>query len=230
MKTENHRQALLRTLYQEAMGVSRKPTDNELDWRRDKVRELEEADLKEMFTRPASDHPAQPTGNPRLDRILRNAGVAMLYGFSPANSAVQFDALSEHMKAQVKTRDFISFPNADGFPDMAAYRRTLAHELIHWTGTEGRSHRRGTDSGMNWLHEILGIPPDGYAQEEMTAEFGAVLLLDEVAPDDASIAHSALYAGDWANSLSDDKRAKAYTAAMRDAIKAVDWLLQFDHD
>lgn len=230
MKTQQHRHAVLTALHSAALAAD--SSAGTLDWDESKVAEgLDNDGLGEMFTNPASDHPAQPTGSARLDRILRNAGVAFAYGYAPANCEANMPELPPALAKTVKTADFIAFPNPDAFPaGMTGFRATLAHELVHWTGKAGRAGRSEPVEGMDFFDHMFGRVPPGYAREEMTAEMGSALLLDELG-DDPRLDARARYVANWASTIRDtDARDHAYAVAQKDAEKAVAWLMQFDHD
>lgn len=64
------------------------------------------------------------------------------------------------------TKDFISTPNVSFFKNEEKYFSSLFHELIHWTGIEGRLNRyKKNDDDFHT-----------YAQEELIAQLGSSFL------------------------------------------------------
>jgi len=107
--------------------------------------------------------------------------------------------------------DRIVMPHRDSFSPIERFYAVLMHELIHWTGAQGRLARLHRDDTV-----------EDYAFEELVAEIGSCFACASIGltPD---IKNSAKYIGDWAKRLSGDHRLifKAAGAAQ----KAADYLI-----
>lgn len=109
--------------------------------------------------------------------------------------------------------DAIRMPEFNVFRDSELYYSTLQHELIHWTRHPERLNR---DFGCKkWGDE-------GYALEELAAEFGSCFLgaIFGFRPD--HIDRHASYIASWSKAIRNDKRF-LFTACAH-AQKAVDFL------
>ena len=109
-------------------------------------------------------------------------------------------------------KDHIHMPPIATFHDAAGYYGTLAHEVIHWTGSEKRLERIKKFANR-----------EAYAFEELVAEIGACFLGAQigVAPE---LDQSAAYVEGWLKALKEDK--KAIFRAASEAQKAADFVLQ----
>lgn len=109
-------------------------------------------------------------------------------------------------------KDHIHMPPISTFHNAARYYGTLAHETIHWTGSEKRLERIKKFANR-----------EAYAFEELVAEIGACFLGAQigVAPE---FGQSAAYVEGWLKALKDDKR--AIFRAASEAQKAADFILQ----
>lgn len=114
--------------------------------------------------------------------------------------------------------DIIYMPDMDKFVATAQcsatenYYATLLHELIHWSGAEKRLNRtKGKTFGDK-----------DYAQEELTAEFGAAFLTAGFGLPTADKGNHAAYIDNWLQVLRNDKHCVLKAAAA--ASKAVDYL------
>lgn len=171
--------------------------------------------------------PYEPTGNPKLDALLRAAKPVILYGGVPAGSTQgQYLTAEGYVPPEYYV---LTFPRREQFTDKgaagdAAYRSTLAHELVHWTKTLGRVPRK--HEGITAFMRMIGVLPEGYPIEELTAEIGAALLLDAVG-EDPGLAERGQYIGGWMMPIPPDKRDAAFKRAATQARKAVDYLLSF---
>ena len=106
--------------------------------------------------------------------------------------------------------DLIQLPHAGAFKDMGAYYSTAFHELIHWTGADGRSERtKGKRFG-----------DDDYAKEELVAELGSAFLCQRFNVDGA-LQHPE-YLRTWLQALKGDKRF-LFQAASK-ARQALEWV------
>ena len=109
-------------------------------------------------------------------------------------------------------KDHIHMPPIATFHDAAGYYGTLAHEVVHWTGSEKRLERIKKFGNR-----------EAYAFEELVAEIGACFLGAQigVAP---MFGQSAAYVEGWLTALKEDKR--AIFRAASEAQKAADFVLQ----
>ncbi|UWQ73261.1 ArdC family protein [Leisingera sp. M658] len=108
-------------------------------------------------------------------------------------------------------KDHIHMPPIATFHYAAGYYGTLAHEVIHWTGSEKRLERIKKFANR-----------EAYAFEELVAEIGACFLGAQigVAPE---FDQSAAYVEGWLKALKGDKR--AIFRAASEAQKAADFVL-----
>ena len=187
-------------------------------WDDDKLHEP--ANLSRVLEDKAACDPLESTGSPAMDALMQRAAPRMLYGGAPANCyPPQFDT-------QPADHDCIVFPRMEAFKSPADYRATLAHELIHWAGADGRTGRggEGMDGFERLMMNITGAVPAAYAREEMTAEIGAAFLLDALG-DDPGVDDRAAYVANWAGSQPKGTRDKLVDEAAEAARVAVDYLL-----
>lgn len=141
-----------------------------------------------------SGRPFESTGNARLDTILRRLKPEIRYGGDPATA---------------NAGEYIVMPHAREFERPQDYRAILLHELSHWTAGNGVARE---PTGYTTLHWVLGFIPDGYANEEMVAEFAAAMALDALG-EDPELDKRAKYIGNWCRTLDDDARAEALRRA-----------------
>jgi len=109
--------------------------------------------------------------------------------------------------------DFVQMPAFESFQDAQSYYATLGHEMIHWTRHSSRLDR---DLGRQRHGD------EGYAREELVAEFGAAFLCADLGlPLEPREDHAA-YIASWLQVLCDDRRFIVSAAAH--AQRAVAWL------
>ena len=96
-------------------------------------------------------------------------------------------------------------------PDSRIALATLAHESIHWTGSEKRLDRIKKFANR-----------EAYAFEELVAEIGACFLGAQLGIE-PEFDQSAAYVESWLQALKDDKR--AIFRAASEAQKAADFLM-----
>lgn len=113
----------------------------------------------------------------------------------------------------VPSMDEIRLPSKDMCDSSEAFYATAFHEMVHSTGAKGRLDR---DLGG-------GFGSKSYADEELTAELGSVMLCEECGIAARTKDNSVAYLRSWMKALKDDVRL-LYRAASR-AEKAKDWLL-----
>ena len=114
--------------------------------------------------------------------------------------------------------DFINMPEAGLFDTTEHYYSTLAHEVIHWTGSDKRLER--TKGKVKFDKD--------YALEELVAEIGAAFLSAGFGIRQVTKEDSDNYLGYWIAQLKNDKRFifKAAGAAQ----KAVEYLETFQSE
>lgn len=105
-------------------------------------------------------------------------------------------------------RDHIHMPPIATFYEASGYYGTLAHELIHWTGSEKRLERIKKFQDKK-----------AYAFEELVAEIGACFLCLQLGVE-PQFDQSAAYVEGWLEALKSDKELIFKAAA--EAQKAVD--------
>ena len=217
MKSVNYARTL-RALKHSLSAATGDPSPNR--WDNDKLHEPDPAPVLRILRNNAPADPLETTGNPAFDLLMQRATPRMLYGGAPAN------CYPPEYKSQPADHDCIVFPHMDAFNSPADYRATLAHELVHWAGAEGRTNRgsEGLDGFDRLRMQFTGVVPVGYAREEMTAEIGAAFLLDALG-DDPDVDDRASYVANWAASQPKESRAKLVDEAAKAARVSVDYLL-----
>jgi antirestriction protein ArdC len=101
------------------------------------------------------------------------------------------------------TQDFVQLPPFESFRDAESYYATLAHETTHWTRHKSRLDR---DFGRKRFGD------EGYAMEELVAEFASAFLSSDLDLTPELREDHASYIASWIKVLKDDKRA-IFTAA-----------------
>ena len=111
--------------------------------------------------------------------------------------------------------DAITLPNPDQFPPADAYYATALHELGHWSGHPSRLARD--------LAHPFGS--EGYAQEELRAEIGSLMLGEQLGIGHDPSQHVA-YVASWIKVLEQDPREVFRAAA--DAEKIAKLIRSFE--
>jgi antirestriction protein ArdC len=111
-------------------------------------------------------------------------------------------------------------PPKTAFPTAAEYYGTALHELAHWSGA---SHRLNRET----LTATTGFGTETYAREELRAELASVFIAAERGIS-CNLENNAAYIDSWLKTLRKDKN-EIFRAA-RDAHKAADFLLAFEHE
>lgn len=108
-------------------------------------------------------------------------------------------------------RDHIHMPPIETFYQTGGYYGTLAHEVIHWTGSDTRLERFKKFNDRK-----------AYAFEELVAEIGACFLgaMIGIKPE---FDQSAAYIENWLQAMKEDKR--IIFRAASEAQKAVDFVM-----
>ncbi len=103
--------------------------------------------------------------------------------------------------------DSVHMPRFEQFKSPDAYTATLAHELIHWTGSEKRLKRD--------LKNSFGTTD--YAKEELVAELGAAFTCARFGVAAESREDHASYLASWLKALRNDKKCIMQAAAKAQA-------------
>jgi antirestriction protein ArdC len=132
-------------------------------------------------------------------------------------TAVQISAVVTHSdegRAYYRpSTDEITMPKFETFIRPEDYYSTLAHELVHWTGSKHRLERATAAKGVDTAT---------YAKEELVAELGAAFLCADFGIDVATRDDHVNYLASWLKALKNDKR--MIVAAASQASKAADML------
>jgi antirestriction protein ArdC len=100
------------------------------------------------------------------------------------------------------SEDRIVMPPRERFVTAQGYASTIAHELTHWSGHNGRLDR-----------DLTGrFKTQAYAAEELVAELGSAFLMAELGLEAEPHPTHASYIGSWVKLLKSDPRA-IFTAA-----------------
>lgn len=142
------------------------------------------------------------------------------------------DAFVENTKAIIQhggeracfspKEDMIQMPFQHSFVDTPActategYYSVLLHELIHWSGADGRLERHKAKSQFQVNKQEL------YAKEELVAELGAAFLCAEFGINTLEKTNHAAYISSWLEALKSDKG--LIIPAANQATKAVRYL------
>ena len=123
----------------------------------------------------------------------------------------------QHMGDQayyMDSSDQVVMPERESFTNDEAYLSTLAHEFAHATGHKDRLNRK-------WLNEYKKYRP----QEEMTAEFAAVLISNRLQITCNTQNHAA-YLSSWAKAIKDSKSpSQQLMKVFSNAVKAADLVI-----
>ena len=154
---------------------------------------------EDYYTRPEPARDLGTEADPELVAFFARTGAEIITSEDPR-------AYYSPAKDQIHMPPIATFHNAAG------YYGTLAHETIHWTGSEKRLERIKKFANR-----------EAYAFEELVAEIGACFLGAQigVAPE---FGQSAAYVEGWLKALKEDKR--AIFRAASEAQKAADFVLQ----
>jgi antirestriction protein ArdC len=114
--------------------------------------------------------------------------------------------------------DHIQMPPQAAFTTALGYCGVLIHEMSHWTGGPSRLNRD--------LRSSFGS--QDYAQEELRAEIGQVMVCAELGNADVDFSNNAAYVASWLDKLRSDR--KEIFRAAADAQRIADYLLAFHPD
>ena len=131
--------------------------------------------------------------------------------------AIRFDAIINHSdegRAYYRpSTDEITMPRFESFIGPKHYYSTLAHELVHWTGSKHRLERATAAKGVDTAT---------YAKEELVAELGAAFLCADFGIEVATRDDHLSYLASWLKALKNDKR--LIVTAASQASRAADLL------
>ena len=114
--------------------------------------------------------------------------------------------------------DEIHLPLREQFPKIAEYYSTAFHEAVHSTGHESRLNRLSKDAHFG---------NEEYSKEELIAEIGAAITMNELGIEThGSFHNSVAYIQSWLRALKDDNR--LIVSAAGKAEKAVKLILNLD--
>jgi antirestriction protein ArdC len=115
------------------------------------------------------------------------------------------------------SEDYIQLPPKTAFEQAHEFYGVLAHETVHWSGSEKR---------LNRLSKFARFGNEAYAVEELVAELGAAFLSTELGvPHSDDLSNVTSYLNHWLTVLQRDHSA-IFTAASA-ASKAADFVLGF---
>lgn len=113
------------------------------------------------------------------------------------------------------SRDLISVPHPEQFPDNAEYYSTLFHEMVHSTGHASRLDR---------LTKTAHFGNEEYSKEELVAEIGSAALMAHIGIENPrTFKNSVAYVQSWLRALRNDN--KLIVSASSKADKAVEFIL-----
>ena len=110
--------------------------------------------------------------------------------------------------------DVVNCPTIDTMKGDAEYYSTLFHELTHSTGAKHRLNRH---------KESTVFGSQSYAREELIAELGAMLVLENTGAHEHAAKNSLAYLKNWLQALKEHP--KELMVAMNHAEKAKDFIL-----
>lgn len=113
--------------------------------------------------------------------------------------------------------DYISLPQINDFNCPQEYYSSLAHELIHWTGSTSRLNRL----------QATSFGSDEYSKEELIAEIGSAYLCAMAGIAPKVIDNQTAYIHGWLKQL--NKQADLFIDSSIQAQKAVNYLLSKKH-
>lgn len=153
---------------------------------------------EDYYIRPEAPRDLGTAEDPELEAFFSRTGAEILTSDDPR-------------AYYSPAKDHIHMPPIATFHDAAGYYGTLAHEVIHWTGSEKRLERIKKFANR-----------EAYAFEELVAEIGGCFLGAQigVAPE---FDQSAAYVEGWLKALKEDKR--VIFRAASEAQKATDFVL-----
>ena len=123
-----------------------------------------------------------------------------------------------HNCSEASSQDEIHLPLREQFTRIAEYYSTAFHESVHSTGHEKR---------LNRLSKNAHFGNTDYSKEELVAEVGAAILMNEMGLETASsFRNSAGYVQNWLTALRNDS--KMIVSAAGKAEKAVRLIMNME--
>lgn len=183
---------------------------------------------------PAKMRPAKSATREQIAQAIHDGINAKLQSYMVgevvANNEPDFEPAEKWMKAtgatikhsgskafyRPKPGDYIQLPSKRSFVSMTDYYQTAAHELVHWSDTEGRVGKKKLDEAVN-----------AYAFGELVAEIGACFTLSVlgVPKSEKMLPKSESYLAHWLEQMGNNP--KYIFDAASQASKCSDYLLKF---
>lgn len=133
-------------------------------------------------------------------------------------SGVTLEHVKQNRAYYTPDSDRVCLPLREQFPKIAQYYSTAYHELVHSTGHPSRLNR--IKAGTHFRDEA-------YSREELVAELGAAILMNEHGIEtESSFRNSAAYIQSWLRALRNDNRMVVLAAGQ--AEKAVKLIMNMD--
>ena len=133
-------------------------------------------------------------------------------------SGVTLEHVKQNRAYYAPDSDRVCLPLREQFPKIAQYYSTAYHELVHSTGHPSRLNR--IKAGTHFRDEA-------YSREELVAELGAAILMNEHGIEtESSFRNSAAYIQSWLRALRSDSRMVVLAAGQ--AEKAVKLIMNMD--
>lgn len=151
---------------------------------------------------PIEDNPDRPI--PEIEDFIAAIGSSVQYGKDRA--------------AYSPSADSIIMPDFKQFKNAASFYATLLHEHTHWTGHKSRLNREG-------VADCSGFNSKSYAREELIAEIGSAMLVEQMYPNYSGIeleGHAA-YISSWLSALKSEP--EAFFSALTQSQKACKLLI-----
>ena len=133
-------------------------------------------------------------------------------------SGVTLEHVKQNRAYYTPDSDRVCLPLREQFPKIAQYYSTAYHELVHSTGHPSRLNR--IKAGTHFRDEA-------YSREELVAELGAAILMNEHGIEtESSFRNSVAYIQSWLRALRSDNRMVVLAAGQ--AEKAVKLIMNMD--
>ena len=119
--------------------------------------------------------------------------------------------------------DSIHLPKAEHFFSSVAWAATTLHELTHASGAEKRLNRIG-------ITQFQGMFSERYAYEELVSEIGSCMMMYnlDIEESEDNIKNHEAYVASWIEDIRE--KPEALTNAIKEAQKAVDYMMSFLDD
>lgn len=145
-----------------------------------------------------------------LSRWRGNKGPALVFGGSSAHWSATHD--------RITMPDKKAFPDQEGISGLEFYAGVLAHENVHASGSKNRLNR----TTLEYYHKRK----EARIREELVAEIGAAFFAAHFGLQTVLRPDHSRYVNSWLSSLMDEKKRGYFFWAVREAEKAVDFILK----